>query len=66
MKTKLKTKKSLLRRVKITGTGKIFHGSNFKRHLIRNKSKSQLRRLKRLKTFSKAFEAKIRDRLGIA
>jgi len=66
MKTKMKTKKSLLRRVKVTGSGKIFHASNFRRHLKRNKSQSQLRRLNKLKKFSKAFEAKVRDRLGIA
>ena len=66
MKVKMKTKKSLARRVKITATGKILHASNFKGHLRRNKSKSQLRRLKVLKEFTKARELKIRKRLGVA
>ncbi len=56
---KMKTKKALLRRVKVTGSGKILHGSNFKRHLRRSKSKAQLRRLKAMKTFSPALTKKI-------
>jgi ribosomal protein L35 len=62
----MKTKKSLSRRVKITGGGKILHGSNFKRHLRRNKSKSQLRRLKRTKEFSPAINRKVKNALGVA
>ncbi len=65
MKNKMKIKKSLARRVKITGTGKILHASNFKRHLRRNKSKAQLRRLKGTKEFSRAFANKARKALGI-
>lgn len=63
---KMKTKKSLARRVKVTAGGKILHASNFTGHLKRNKSNSRLRRLKRLKTFSRAFELKIKQRLGVA
>lgn len=66
MKNKMKTKKSVLRRVKITAGGKIFHGSNFKRHLRRNKTKSQLRRLKKTKEFSPAFNRKVKNALGVA
>jgi large subunit ribosomal protein L35 len=66
MKVKMKTKKSLARRVKITATGKILHGSNHTGHLRRNKSKAQLRRLKGLKEFSKARELKIKKALGVA
>jgi len=62
---KMKTKKSLLRRVKVTGSGKILHASNFKRHLRRTKSKSQLRRLKGTKEFIPAFAKKARKALGI-
>lgn len=63
---KVKTKKSVLRRVKITGTGKILHASNSKRHLHRNKSKKQLRQLAGDKAFSKAYGLKIKKLLGVA
>jgi large subunit ribosomal protein L35 len=66
MKSKMKTKKSLLRRVKITATGKILHASNFTGHLKRSKSRSQLRRLKRTKTFSRSLNIKIKKRLGVS
>jgi len=61
----MKTKKSLLRRVKITAGGKILHGSNFKRHLRRTTTKSQRRRFRRLKEFSRAYERKAKLRLGV-
>jgi large subunit ribosomal protein L35 len=64
--SKMKTKKSLSRRVKVTGTGKILHASNFKGHLRRSKSKSQLRRLKTMKEFSRGFAIKVKHRLGVA
>ena len=63
---KQKTKKSVLRRVKITAGGKILHASNFKRHLRRNKSASQKRRLKNLKKFDNARTNKIKKLLGVA
>jgi len=65
MKSKQKTRKSVFKRVKITGRGKILHCSNFKGHLRRNKSKKQLRGLKKTKMFARAYEAKIRKLLGI-
>jgi len=65
MGKKMKVRKSLLRRVKITGTGKILHRSNFRRHLRRNKSKKQLRQLSGTKEFSRAFANKARKALGI-
>ncbi len=65
MSKKMKIRQSLARRVKVTGTGKILHASNFKRHLRRNKSKSQLRRLKGTKEFIPVFARKARKALGI-
>lgn len=62
---KMKINKSLSRRVKVTGTGKIFHASNNKRHLRRNKTKSQIRRLKQNKSFTAAYEIKARKVLGL-
>jgi large subunit ribosomal protein L35 len=45
MKTKHKTKKALLKRIKITGTGKIMRSHQLRSgHLRRNKSKRALRR----------------------
>lgn len=63
---KMKTQKSLAKRVKITGTGKILHLSNSLGHLKRNKSQSRLRRLKKLKTFHNVMKLKIKKRLGVA
>ena len=63
---KAKSRKSIIRRVKITGTGKILHASNSQRHLHRNKSKKQLRHLGELKQFSKAYRIKIKKLLGVA
>jgi len=65
MGKKMKIRKSLSRRVKVTGTGKILHASNFRRHLRRNKSKKQLRKLSGTKEFSRAFANKARKALGI-
>jgi large subunit ribosomal protein L35 len=45
MKIKQKTKKALMKRVKITGTGKIMRSHQLRSgHLRRNKSKKALRR----------------------
>ncbi|MBM3208898.1 50S ribosomal protein L35 [Candidatus Shapirobacteria bacterium] len=44
---KFKTRKSILRRFRITKTGKVISGSSFSRHLRKAKNKSQIRRLKR-------------------
>ncbi|MGB9637274.1 MAG: large ribosomal subunit protein bL35 [Microgenomates group bacterium] len=55
----------LARRVKITARGKILHSSNFNRHLKRNKSASQKRRLKQNKEFTGAFVHKVKKALGI-
>lgn len=64
MKKKMKTKKSLARRVKITATGKVLHASNFARHLRRKKTQAQLRRLKGLKEFDQTRRRKIKKALG--
>lgn len=66
MKQKMKTNKLLARRVKITATGKILHRSNFGRHLRRNKSASQKRRMRKTKEFKGAFANKVKKSLGVA
>lgn len=40
-----KTKKSIAKRFKVTGTGKLVRRKAGKRHMMRNKNKKQLRRM---------------------
>jgi|TARA_B110000438_G_C15229877_1_gene400926 large subunit ribosomal protein L35 len=40
-----KTKKSIAKRFKVTGTGKVVRRKPGKRHMLRNKNKKQLRRM---------------------
>lgn len=64
-KVKAKTRKSVLKRVKITGTGKLMHRTNYKGHLRRNKSSKRKRNFKIAKLFTKARAKKIAQTLGI-
>ena len=64
--SKMKIKKSILKRVKITAGGKVMHASNFNRHLARSKSSAQKRRLSGLKEFDRARSIKIKHALGVA
>jgi ribosomal protein L35 len=54
---KQKTRKSLIKRLRITKNGKIMRRQSFNRHLKANKSNKQLRSLKRVKQL-KGFYAK--------
>lgn len=71
MKTKIKkikpkTKKSLLKRIKITGTGKIMRSHQLRSgHLRRNKSKGALRRHAEPILFSKTSLKAIKRMLGL-
>lgn len=49
MKNKVKTKKNVSKRFKLTKNGKLLHRSAGQRHLKSNKSKKQLRSLKTVK-----------------
>lgn len=40
---KIKTRKAAAKRFKITGTGKVLHGHQMRRHLRRKKSDSNMR-----------------------
>ena len=61
---KMKTHKGLKKRVKVTATGKVtFHRHN-KGHLLSNKSGNRKRRLRRLKTLTGPFAAKMIILLG--
>lgn len=63
-KKKQKTKKSILRRFKLTKTGKILRRSSFSRHLRRKKKKSAIRRLKRIKILKGKVAKKVKKALG--
>ncbi|MBU1088443.1 50S ribosomal protein L35 [Patescibacteria group bacterium] len=61
---KLKIKKSVSNRFKITKTGKVLRLSSFNRHLKRKKSKRQLRRLKGKKNVGGKLAIKVKKLLG--
>ncbi len=63
-KSKIKTKKSIASRFKITKKGKVLHRSSFLRHLRRKKKKSQIRRLKKEKKTKKNIAKKIKKLIG--
>lgn len=64
MPKKVKSRKSLAKRFKITPTGKImFRGSHI-RHLRRKKSKSNIRRQKVNQEMTGAWKIKIKKLLG--
>jgi len=61
---KQKTKKSVVKRFKITKTGKILHRSQYLRHLRSKKNKRRIRRLKLLKSVEGRYKKKIRKMMG--
>jgi ribosomal protein L35 len=64
MKQKLKTKKSVSKRIKITKNGKVlFRGSHI-RHLLRKKTKSQVRVQRVLKQMTGEKAKKIKRLMG--
>ncbi len=58
-KTKAKTKKSVAKRFKVTKTGKVLFRQQGFRHLRSKKSKSWLRRKKKLKQLTGQYKKKI-------
>jgi large subunit ribosomal protein L35 len=62
---KVKTNKSIARRVKITGTGKVKRKSPGASHLKSTKSPSRLRRFRADKDVSKAFSKHVKRMLGM-
>lgn len=59
MKNKQKTRKSAVKRFKLTKSGKILHRAHGARHLKSNKSKKQLRHLKQLRSVEGVFKKKV-------
>lgn len=69
-KNKPKTHKAAAKRFKITGKvvgePKVLHRAQGSRHRISHKSKSQVRRLRRMKVVTGEFSKKIKQLLRIA
>jgi large subunit ribosomal protein L35 len=63
---KVKTRKSVAARFKVTKTGKVMHGHQFGSHLKLHKSKRRLRRQKEPAVMTGAFAKKIKFMLGEA
>lgn len=61
---KQKSRKSLTKRVKLTKSGKIKHRTQNMRHLRRNKSKAQIRRMKSPKFLKGGIRKNILKMLG--
>lgn len=61
---KVKTRKNVLKRFRLTKTGKVLRGTQNARHLRSNKSKSQTRRFKEPKRLSPAFEIMVKHMIN--
>lgn len=61
---KLKTKKSITKRFRITKTGKVMRRHNFRRHLNVKKSSKRKRRLGRVVQTKSVYAKKIKKALG--
>lgn len=61
---KVKTKKSLTTRLKITKNGKVLRRQSFRRHLKASKSSKQLRGLKRVLNVTGYLAKKVRKVVG--
>ena len=63
---KLKTKKAVAKRIKITGTGKLMRRRPMKGHLKSSKSPKRIRNLRKSRPLSKSFTRSARRLLGLA
>ncbi|HLE48603.1 MAG TPA: 50S ribosomal protein L35 [Patescibacteria group bacterium] len=61
---KLKTKKILTKRLRITKNGKVMRGQSFRRHLNEKKSSKRKRRLSGMIVSKKTFAKKVKKALG--
>jgi len=65
MKVKAKTRKSAVKRFKVTKGGKVLHRSQQLRHLRSAKSKNRIRRLKLMKKVTGRAKMKIKKMLVV-
>jgi len=61
---KVKTRKSITKRFRVTRTGKVLRGQAFRRHLNVKKSAKRKRRLNRVVNTKKVYAKKILKALG--
>lgn len=66
MAYKQKTRKSLVKRFKVTKTGKVIYRTQGLRHLRRNKSKRRIRSGRIPRIITGRFAKKIKQMLGLA
>lgn len=66
MKRKLKTRKAVAKRFRITKTGKVMFGHQYGSHLKLHKSKRRLRRQKEPGVLTGEFAKKVKRMLGEA
>ena len=64
-KNKMKTRKSVAKRFKITKNGKVMFRHNFNRHLKAGKSKQKRREKRKQAVMTSYFAKKIRKSLGV-
>lgn len=62
---KMKTKKAVTRRIKVTKTGKLLRRHSFNRHLKVGKRKDTIRDLKRPIVITGSYAKKLRQVLGL-
>ncbi len=64
-KLKMKTRKGVARRFKITATGKVMRRSQNMRHLRRKKSKKVIRKYRNPRELTGAMAKKVKQMLGL-
>ena len=64
LKNKVKTKRFVTNRIRITNSGKVLRRKAFKRHLNSGKSKNRLNRLSRVTVVKKVLARRLRKFLG--
>lgn len=62
---KKKIKKSVLKRFKVTKTGKVMFSHQYQGHLMRKKSRRRIRHLKEPGVLPGAFAKKVKQMLGV-
>ena len=63
-KTKIKTKRLVTNRIRVTKNGVVLRRKAFKRHLNASKSKNRLNRLRRVTEVKKVLSRRLRKFLG--
>ena len=64
VKNKIKTKRFVTNRIRVTNSGKVLRRKAFKRHLNAGKSKNRLNRLSRVTEVKKVLARRLRKFLG--